>query len=110
MADAPQEVIVTFDILEDTIMDGDNILSNLSEAEQQEVEKVVTLLECAETDSLKQFENDTNLLPHKPVDSTELDRLANKNNAVSTSYQTKWTIAVAKGNYYCIFIEILHET
>ena len=73
MADAPQESVVTFDLLDTTLIDSNDILSNLTEDEQNEVENVVTLLEIAQEDSLKDFKNDTNLLRHKPVNNSELD-------------------------------------
>ena len=98
MANASADNVVTFDLLGEVMMDGQDILSKLTEEEQSEVHKVVTLLESAQEDSLKDFENDTNLLRHKPIDNCELDRLAGKNNALSTTYQTKWAVAVAKGN------------
>ena len=94
MADA----VVTFDIIEGNILDnGSNLFENLTEDEKQEVENVVTLLESAKEDSLKEFEPGSNAARHNTVDSSELDRLAGKNNSQSTNYQTKWAISVIKG-------------
>ena len=85
-------------------------MQNLTEDEQNEVENVVTLLESAQTDNLNDFKNNQNLLRHKPVDITELDRLAVKNNVLGTGYQTEWAVAVMKGNISSLFSEILHKT
>ena len=35
MADAPKEPVVTFDIFEDSLIDGQNILANLTEEEKK---------------------------------------------------------------------------
>ena len=106
MANAESERVVTFDIFENALLDdSENLLSTLTEDEQNEVDNVVTLLEIAKEDSMQDFENETNLLRHNPIDNTELDRLAGKNNALSTSYQTKWSVAVMKGQYFCFIFE-----
>ena len=52
------------------------------------VQNVVSLLESSKANSLNEFENETNLLRYNPIDSSELDRLAGKNNAQSTGYQS----------------------
>ena len=97
---------ITFDLFNNSLLDNaENILTNLTEEKQNEVDQVVTLLECAKEDSLKDFENENNLLFHRPIDPTKLNCLAGKNNAISTSYQTKWAVAVLKG----IFIHFLHK-
>ena len=85
-------------------------MSTLTAEEQNEVQSVVTLLEKAQEDNLNDFEEDPNLLWHKPVENNELDRLAGKNSALSTNYQTKWAIAETKGNNYYIYKEKLHKT
>ena len=110
MANAEDETVVTFDIIDNISVENDNIFANFTEEEKKEVENVVTLLEAAKADSLHDFENENNLLRHNPVDSTELDRLAGKNNAKTTSYQTKWAIAVVKGKLVNLFLEKFHKT
>ena len=71
MANADRESIVTFDIFDESIVGNENILASLTEEEKNEVENVVTLLETAKQDSLHEFENDTNLLRHNPIDNSE---------------------------------------
>ena len=105
MADANTEEVISFNLMGSTLIDNDkNVFEELTEEEMKEVDSVVTLLEAAEGDSLKDFENTENLLRHIPVNNDELDCLAGKNNAQSTSYQTKWAICVIKGNivFFCI--------
>ena len=56
MASADSEVI-TFDLIGDIMLDKNtNLLDTLTEEEHQEVENVVTLLDCAKEDSLQHFE------------------------------------------------------
>ena len=82
---------------EQLLNDGQNLLTNLTEDELKEMNDVVTLLEGDKEDSLKEFENENNLLRHKPVNDDKLDSLACKNNAQSTTYQTRWSICILKG-------------
>ena len=74
-------------------------LKNLTEEEQMEVNNIVTLLESVKDNSLDDFEtegNNTASNCHKNVSETELDRLAGKNTAQATAYQTKLAVAVIK--------------
>ena len=103
MADAIDETTVFFDISDAQLLDTDeDILTKLTEDELKEMNDVVTLLDGAKEDSLNDFENQNNLLRHKPIDDAELDRLAGKNNALSTTYQTRWSICVLKGKFTVI--------
>ena len=99
MAEAASDV-VTFDILEGIYVDSNSdILDSLTEEERAEVTNVVTLLDCANEDSLQHFEVDENTASanrHKKLSNEELDRLAGKNSAQATSYQTKWAVAVIR--------------
>ena len=113
MAEAASD-LVSFDIIHGIILDsGENILEDLNEEEQLEVENVVTLLESVKDNSLEDFETDENNAAanrHKNVSESELDRLAGKNTAQATAYQTKWAVVVMKDEYYCLFTVIFHET
>ena len=113
MAEAVSE-IQTFDIIDGFVLDSEqNILQNLTAEECEEVDNVVTLLETAKEDSLEQFEIDQTTAPivrHKNVTEEELDRLAGKNTAQATSYQTKWANAVMKDKFLSLFSFILHKT
>ena len=62
MADALRESVVTFNILEESLITSDSLLSTLTEEEQNEVQNIVTLLECAEQNSLNDFENEKTAL------------------------------------------------
>ena len=109
MADA-DETTVTFDLFSTEILnENSNILENLTEEEMTEVNHVVTLLETAEKNSLDDFEDPQETeLRHKPVTDNELDRLASKNNANTTGYQTRWAVAVMKGAFILILSFITH--
>ena len=49
--------VVTFDLIDDIVLDkSTNLLDTLTEEEHEEVENVVTLLDCAKEDSLQHFE------------------------------------------------------
>ena len=62
--------------------------------------RIVSELESVNSREVIDFatQQDT-ILPqrHKEVTDLELDRLASKNNAESTVYQTRWAITVFKG-------------
>ena len=78
----------------------ENLIDNLTEAEQKEMENIVTLLDSVPKDSLQDFEVDIpNPNRHKKVNDDELDRLASKNNALATTYQTKWSVVVFQDKY-----------
>ena len=98
--DNAQEAPVTFDLLEEGVLTD---LANLTEDEQNEVQNVVSLLEEAEGDSLLDFEPPENAR-HNPIDCGELDRLAGKNQALNTGYQTKWAVEVLKGTICSLFM------
>ena len=91
---------VTFELIDDYILDNnESFLENLTADEQTEIDSVVTLLESAKEDSMEQFEPGENTNRHKEVNDSELDRLAGKNSAQSTTYQTKWAVVVMKDRY-----------
>ena len=106
MAGADCEV-VTFDLFDDIMLDKNtNLLDTLMEEECEEVENVVTLLDCAKEDSLQHFETtdeSDSTRCHKNVNEDELDHLSGKNSAASTSYQTKWAVLVMKDKCCCLF-------
>ena len=84
MAEAASD-LVTFDIIDGILRDSEeNILKNLTEEERLEVDNVVTLLDIAKEDSLKQFDLGDNTtchtenVRHKVLSDEELDRLAGK--------------------------------
>ena len=113
MAGADSEVVI-LDLLDDIVLDkSTNLLDTLTEEEREEVENVVTLLDCAKEDSLQHFEltdESDSTGRHKNINEEELDRLAGKNSAASTSYQTKWVVCVMKDECYSLFPQILHKT
>ena len=68
----------------------------------------MALLDSAKEDSINNFEID---LPqnarHNPINNSELDRLASKNQALNTGYQTKWAVEVMKGtNFNLLSLEM----
>ena len=113
MAEAASD-LVTFDIFDGIVLDPDDtMLESLTDEEHLEVTNIVTFLESAQEDSLQHFEidqNTTSATRHENVCNEELDRLASKNSALATTYQTKWAVAVIKAKYYCLVSSIFHET
>ena len=89
MANSASDMSVTFDILDGIIVDeGITLFEILNDDEREEVNNVVTLLECAKDNSLDQFEEQQNAtsVRHKHVSEDKLDCLAGKNSAQSTKY------------------------
>ena len=95
--------IVTFDMIDGKVLDsGENVLENLTEEEHTEVNSIATLLQSAKENSLDDFENDPNTehaACHKTLSETKLDRLAGKNSAQATTYQTRWAVIIIKDKY-----------
>ena len=93
--------VVTFDLLDPNLLgSSEDVITELNDEELKEVVNVVELLDCAKGDSLDDFEVQTKALQHKAVTSDELDRLASKNSAQNTTYQTQWAVAVMRGKFY----------
>ena len=114
MANSASDMPVTFDLIDGIIADSDlTLLETLMQEEQDEVNNVVTLLDTAKDNSLDQFEPSENspfAARHKCVSDEELDRLAGKNSAQSTSYQTKWAVVVMKDKCHPLITVISHKT
>ena len=105
--------IITFDIFHDSVLNETNDLSDkLTQEEKEEIYRVVEQMEGVNSREVIDFiDDDTTIaaMPtrHKVITSEELDRLASKNSADSTAYQTKWAVTVMKGTinqYLCIKI------
>ena len=110
MAESAGDAVVNFELLDPIIWDGTtNLYENLTKEEQEEVDNVVTLLDSAKSNSLDEFDNNKNLARHKPIDNSELDRLAGKNSTQSTAYQTKWALSVIKDKYYTLKLTRIQE-
>ena len=104
MANSVLEHVITFNISNDSLIEDSNILTeNLTTDEQQEIHNIVTALEGVNSRELIDFTLQEPTAAaianprHKAVTSEELDRLASKNSAENTQYQTKWAVAVMKG-------------
>ena len=92
--DKDAEPVYTYDLINGTfINEGTEIMDNLTAEEKEEVEQVIHLIRRTQSP-------DGEANRHKPIDSAELDRLACKNSAESTSYQTNWAVAVFQGIYF----------
>ena len=95
MAEVVSDVTVNFDILNRIILE-DNValIKALTDEERREVNNVVTLLncDCTKKDSLKNFENVN--FRQKQVTENELDQLASKTSAQSTT----WAVVVIVSN------------
>ena len=98
---------VCFDIVDGTIIDNENILTEtLTEEEKEEMYAIVKEFDHVNSRELIDFTLQetppTAAAPphHKVVRSEELDRLTDNNTTEQTKYQTKWAIAVFKGIKY----------
>ena len=96
--------VVSFDFLPEDLLDSDIILSeNIDPANKEDIMSLVEQLNNATSREVIDFvSQDTPQLPlrHKGVTDAELDRLAAKNSAEATIYQTKWAITVFKGKKF----------
>ena len=114
MANSASDMPVTFDLIDEIIVDRElTLLETLTQEEQDEVSNVVTLLDAAKDNSLDQFEPNENspfAARHKHLSDEELDHLTGKNSAQSTSYQTKWAVVVIKDKCHPLITVILHKT
>ena len=94
------EGVITFYIFDTNDSEDINYFAEeLSKDEQEEVDRVLGLLESANSKELMDFQTQETGARHISVSETELDRLAGKNNAQTTNYQTKWAVTVFKGIY-----------
>ena len=84
---------ITFDLLEGSFNDADILLNErITKEEQEEIYRVVTVLESVSSKELLDFLTDEKAplnIRHKAITPEELDRLAGKNNSENTVYKTK---------------------
>ena len=93
--------VVTFDLSEANLIDANNLFNEkLTQEEQEEITTIVTELEAVNSCELVDFATQEVTAHHKQITQDELDRLARKNSADSTVYQTKWAITVLKGIFH----------
>ena len=109
--------VISLDILEGVDIDSADILpQEITHDQAEQVFRVIDEFEGVNSRELIDFSTqEEQLLPqrHKQVTDSELDRLASKNSAESTAYQTRWAITVFKGTfnqYFCLILAHLHET
>ena len=89
--------VITFDIFDDSDIENNQInVRNLTQEEQEDIANVVSLMDAVNSKELIDFSSQENALRHKPINPVELDRLAGKNNAITTNYQTKWALTVLR--------------
>ena len=89
--------VISFDIFSDETATNDlDIVDTLTQEEAEEIANVVSVLDNVNSRELIDFCSQENTLRHKGIDDSELDRLAGKNSAIMTIYQTKWARAVMK--------------
>ena len=82
--------IITFDIYDNSELENNDItIQDFTQEEKEEIEHVVSLIDSVNSKELMDFSTQENTIRHKPVSTAELDRLAGKNNAITTNYQTK---------------------
>ena len=94
--DSPE--VIFFEIFDGNILDREeNLTEQLTQEEREEIMNIVESLPSVNSHELLDFATPVKVLCHKSVNADELDRLACKNNAESTGYQTKWAITVFKG-------------
>ena len=92
--------VITFNIFGDEDTNQSTIFTeNLTQDEREEIATVVLMIEGANSQELINFTVPENNVGHKSVSESELDRLAGKNSAVTTQYQTKWAVTVTRGMF-----------
>ena len=83
--------VITFDLLDNSLsLDDFQIIGQLTQAEQEEIANVVSVIDGVNSRELVDFSMQQNERHHKGVSDVKLDCLAGKNNAITTQYQTKW--------------------
>ena len=102
MVEAVNDDVITFDLYDDTKLPNAVILdSNLTQEEQDEMIAIVEQIDGVNSRELINFTSQEYTAPakprHKAVTNEELDRLASKNMADNTLFQTKWSVTVIKG-------------
>ena len=106
----PAEQPITFDIFGDSdFNDGTFLVETMTNKEQEEIETVVELLDNVNSKELIDFATQQTKHHHRHVNESELDRLAEKNNAQTTVYQTKWAVTVLKGKKNTYSVKIYCE-
>ena len=109
--------VISMDIFGENLLNSETILyESVSNEDKEDILKLVGEIESATSREVIDFTSqETPTLPqrHKSLTDADLDKLAAKNNAEATVYQTKWAITVFKGkNLHSKppIIEKLHET
>ena len=103
MADGGEDAdgkAVTFDLFNDIGLVNDlNITDKLSQEEKDEVMDIVNNINPEEFAQEIEQAQPVKSNRHLGIQDTELDRLAAKNNALETHYQTTWAKTVFLGIY-----------
>ena len=99
--DSANPDVITFDILDDSVVLESNALTEkLTQEEKEEICRVIGEFEGANSAELVDFTSQefASVTPHhKSVTPEELDRLAGNNSSENTTYQMKWAVTVMKG-------------
>ena len=91
--------VITFKLYDNSVLSEEGILTDkLTDEEYHEMCSIVTEFQGNNSRDLIDFLSQQPEPHHKAVTPEELDRLASKNNAESTGYQTKWAITILRGN------------
>ena len=102
--------VIALDIFDGSVLVNDGTsMRNLTEEEKNEVAQIMQVIRSTQSNT----DDEPKAARHKPVNADELDRLALKNSAESTSYQTKWALTVFQGTNNYISLQIIkyfHET
>ena len=102
---------ITFDIFDGNIQQDATILvDKLTQEEKHEILNIIEEMDGANSREIIDFVSQecetaaaTATIRHKVVSPEELDRLACKNSAESTLYQTNWAVRVIKGTISLVF-------
>ena len=96
----PMEAIITFDIFDGKELTEEDIFNTgISQDEVQEIANVVQAMDGVNSREIIDFCSQQNETRHRSVSDNELDRLAGKNNAITTNYQTRWALTIIQGIY-----------
>ena len=81
----------------------------MSYDEKEEIAILFSQVEGVNSKELIDFATQETGGRHLTVSESELDRMASKNNAETTNYQTKWAVTVLRGKKNSFSFKLIHN-
>lgn len=100
----PNEVEVSFDLLEGVDVNSDEInVQDLTQEQQESLYRLMDQVNLSETmennDDAQAFEKTVTKFRHARKSTDQVDEIAAEINKDATKWQTKWAVTVYKGNF-----------